>query len=81
MECVYYSFYFSIDATEESGRLGRLINHKRGGNCEPKVVQLRDHSRVIFKARQKIKKNEELRYDYSDRRKQSLDMFPWLNDI
>jgi histone-lysine N-methyltransferase SETD8 len=70
---------FCIDATEESGRYGRLLNHsRRTPNCFTKVVMLSNTPRLIFLAKDDIKAGQELTYDYGDRSKESLKAFPWL---
>ena len=75
--CPMYSpvrcFCFSIDATAESGRYGRLLNHSRQNpNCVTKVVMLGDTPRLILVARQDIQPGTELLYDYGDRYNSSL---------
>ena len=36
----------SVDATKESGRLGRLLNHsKSAANCATRLVNVKDHTR------------------------------------
>lgn len=85
-----YMYYFSangrnfcIDATAESGRLGRLLNHsRRNPNCCTKLVwipsskQLEPH--LVINAKQDIIAGEELTYDYGDRDKKSIASHPWL---
>jgi len=81
-----YMYYFKhkgkqycIDATAESGRYGRLLNHSRQNpNCVTKVVMLGDTPRLILVARQDIQPGTELLYDYGDRSKDSLAAHPWL---
>jgi len=81
-----YMYYFKhkgkqycIDATTESGRYGRLVNHSRvSPNCVTKVVMLGDTPRLILVARQDIQPGTELLYDYGDRSKDSLAAHPWL---
>ena len=69
---------FSIDASEESGRYGRLINHsKNEPNCEPILLNHGGSPRILFKASRDILAGEELYYDYNDR-ENILDN-PWLN--
>ena len=59
---------FSIDATYESGRYGRLLNHsKLNPNCLTKVVTFSDIPRLIFVAKYDIVAGTELLYDYGDR--------------
>ena len=60
--------YFSIDATFESGRLGRLVNHSKvSSNCSTKVVMLDGIPRLVFIAKKDILPGSELYYDYGDR--------------
>lgn len=81
-----YMYYFKhkgkqycIDATGESGRYGRLVNHSRvSPNCVTKVVMLKDVPRLILVAKHGINSGEELLYDYGDRSKESLKAHPWL---
>jgi len=81
-----YMYYFKhkgkqycIDATGESGRYGRLLNHStKNPNCATKVVMLGDTPRLILVAKQDIPANSELLYDYGDRSKESLKAHPWL---
>lgn len=72
-------FHCSIDATEESGKLGRLLNHsKTNSNCHPKIVIVQDRPCLILFASRNIATGEELQYDYGDRSKVSIDSHPWL---
>ena len=71
--------YSSVDATAESGLLGRLVNHSRlQFNCCTKVVDVDDRPRLILVASRDITVDEELLYDYGDRSKESLEAYPWL---
>ncbi|CAH0758615.1 unnamed protein product [Diatraea saccharalis] len=79
-----YMYYFRhgdqqycIDATAESGRLGRLVNHSRNGNLTTKAVWV-DGPRLVLLAAHDIAPGEELTYDYGDRSKESLQHHPWL---
>jgi histone-lysine N-methyltransferase SETD8 len=61
--------------------LGRLINHSRkNSNCQPKVFVIRDQPRLVLVALRDIDKDEELFYDYGERRKDIVESFPWLNE-
>ena len=72
-------FYFSIDATAESGKLGRLLNHsKTSGNCHTKLIEVKGNPYLILVASKDISAGEELQYDYGDRSKTSIDSHPWL---
>lgn len=81
-----YMYYFNhkgkqycIDATQESGRYGRLVNHScKTPNMVTKVVMLGDMPRLILVAKQNVPKDTELLYDYGDRSKESLKAHPWL---
>ncbi|KAI5634064.1 SET domain-containing protein [Phthorimaea operculella] len=79
-----YMYYFRlqdqqycIDATAESGRLGRLVNHSRNGNLSTKALWV-DGPRLVLLAAQDISPGEELTYDYGDRSKEALQHHPWL---
>ena len=70
---------FSIDATAETGRYGRLVNHSRvTPNCITKVVMIDEVPRLMLVAKHHIQEGEELLYDYGDRSKESLKAHPWL---
>lgn len=70
--------FYSIDATAESSRVGRLVNHSRFGNLVPKVFEISGLPKIILISKVNIKKGEELTYDYGDRSKESLINHPWL---
>ncbi|KAG6446849.1 histone-lysine N-methyltransferase PR-Set7 isoform X2 [Manduca sexta] len=79
-----YMYYFRhgdqqycIDATAETGRLGRLVNHSRNGNLVTKAVWV-DGPRLVLVAAHDIEAGDELTYDYGDRSKESLQHHPWL---
>jgi len=83
-----YMYYFNyksrtmcIDATDESKSQGhgRLINHnRRDANLVPKRVVVDGKPHIIYIALRDIEENEELTFDYGDRRKETLEVFPWL---
>lgn len=80
---MYLSFLisvYSIDATEESQYLGRLINHSLKTNVMPKIVEINEVPRLIFIATQQIDIGEELLYNYNDNRPDVLKANPWLKD-
>lgn len=65
-----------IDATVESGRLGRLINHMyRDGNIFPRKIMVDGFPKILFYANQHIAKNTQLFYDYGE--DASMD-WPWM---
>lgn len=80
-----YMYYFQfrekkycIDATKESGRLGRLLNHSRNGNCKTKVVDFWGNPYLVLVAARDIVCGEELEYDYGERNKAVIAANPWL---
>lgn len=73
-----YIIFYSIDATKESGKLGRLVNHSRNGNLLTKTVQIGDTPHLVLIAKDDIQPGEEVTYDYGDRSKESLQHHPWL---
>nr|Q498E6.1 RecName: Full=N-lysine methyltransferase KMT5A-B; AltName: Full=Histone-lysine N-methyltransferase KMT5A-B; AltName: Full=Lysine-specific methylase 5A-B; AltName: Full=Mitotic phosphoprotein 36; AltName: Full=SET domain-containing protein 8-B [Xenopus laevis]AAI00247.1 Unknown (protein for MGC:115688) [Xenopus laevis] len=82
-----YMYYFQylnktycIDATRETGRLGRLINHSKSGNCHTKLHNISNVPHLILVASRDILVGEELLYDYGDRRKSSIEAHPWLKN-
>ena len=82
--CYMYFFEFKgkkycIDATAESGRLGRLLNHsKANNNCYTKLYEIDAQPALAILAARDIKSGEELTYDYGDRSKFTLEAHPWL---
>ncbi|XP_040203223.1 N-lysine methyltransferase KMT5A isoform X2 [Rana temporaria] len=80
-----YMYYFQylnktycVDATKETNRLGRLINHSKCGNCHTKLHNINDVPHLILVASRDIKTGEELLYDYGDRSRSSIEAHPWL---
>ncbi|XP_016386126.1 N-lysine methyltransferase KMT5A-A-like [Sinocyclocheilus rhinocerous] len=74
----YLSKTYCVDATKESDRLGRLINHSKNGNCQTKLHDINGIPHLILVASRDIQEGEELLYDYGDRSKASIDAHPWL---
>jgi len=83
-----YMYYFihkgtkwCIDATIESGKIGRLLNHScKVANCATKVIEVNNIPRLVIYAKQEIATGTELLYDYGDRGKVSLEAHPWLKE-
>lgn len=80
-----YMYYFKyrnnqycVDATAESGRLGRLVNHSRSGNLITKTVCIVNRPHLVLIAKEDIPPGEEVVYDYGDRSKESIRYHPWL---
>lgn len=81
--CYMYYFEFKnkrycVDATKETGRLGRLLNHSKSGNCCTRLVSIKEKPHLILVAKRDIAEGEELLYDYGDRNKEVLQSHPWL---
>ncbi|XP_074868558.1 N-lysine methyltransferase KMT5A isoform X2 [Carettochelys insculpta] len=74
----YLSKTYCVDATKETNRLGRLINHSKCGNCQTKLHDVDGVPHLILIASRDIKVGEELLYDYGDRSKASIEAHPWL---
>lgn len=78
MTVVLYWAVNSIDATEEDGSLGRLVNHsKLHPNVEVKVVA-EDRSYLCLFAKTTIESGHELLYDYGERSQAAIEVFNWL---
>lgn len=81
-----YMYYFvhkgtkwCIDATIESEKIGRLLNHScKTPNCATKIIEVDHIPRLVIYAKEDIPTNNELLYDYGDRGKLSLEAHPWL---
>uniref|UniRef100_A0A3Q2XCX8 [histone H4]-lysine(20) N-methyltransferase n=1 Tax=Hippocampus comes TaxID=109280 RepID=A0A3Q2XCX8_HIPCM len=80
-----YMYYFQylckaycVDATKETNRLGRLINHSKSGNLQTKLHDVDGAPHLILVASRDIDEGEELLYDYGDRSKASIAAHPWL---
>ncbi|XP_031331472.1 N-lysine methyltransferase KMT5A [Photinus pyralis] len=74
----YLNQQYCIDATAESGRLGRLVNHSRNGNLITRTVSVDGYPHLILLAKDDIAVGEEISYDYGDRSRESLKNHPWL---
>ncbi|OAF70598.1 hypothetical protein A3Q56_01674 [Intoshia linei] len=82
--CYMYYFKYSgksycIDATKESQRLGRLINHSaKKKNVVSKTITVEGKPRLYFVSFKHIDIGEEIMYDYGDRSKNAIKNHPWL---
>uniref|UniRef100_A0A8D0L913 [histone H4]-lysine(20) N-methyltransferase n=1 Tax=Sphenodon punctatus TaxID=8508 RepID=A0A8D0L913_SPHPU len=74
----YLSKMYCVDATKETSRLGRLINHSKCGNCQTKIHDIDGIPHLILVASRDVRAGEELLYDYGDRSRASLEAHPWL---
>ena len=81
-----YMYYFRsgerkycIDATEDNGRLGRLINHsKANANLTTRKLVIDKVPRLFFIAKCDIPARAELLYPYGDNRPEILKQHQWL---
>ena len=81
-----YMYFFSyknkkhcIDATAESDRFGRLLNHsKTASNVSSRLFPINDVPYLILYATEDVEAGVELVFDYGDRSKKSLEDNPWL---
>ncbi|XP_058492094.1 lysine methyltransferase 5Ab isoform X1 [Solea solea] len=81
--CYMYYFQYQtktycVDATKETSRLGRLVNHSKNGNCQTRLHAIDGTPHLILVASKDIEAEEELLYDYGDRSKASIMAHPWL---
>jgi histone-lysine N-methyltransferase SETD8 len=68
-----------IDATSETSRFGRLVNHSRvSPNCLTQVFMLGNTPKLILVAKMDMVAGTEVLYDYGDRKKESVKAHPWL---
>ena len=76
---MFFSLFRSVDATQETNRLGRLLNHsKTQSNVYSRLFPLKDIPHLILVAQRDISAGEELVYDYGDRSTASTESHPWL---
>jgi SET domain-containing protein len=69
-----------VDATEETGHLGRLLNRSaQKANCVPKVRVFGNSPRILLYAKRDIVEGEEFLYDYGDRRPDVVKSNRWLS--
>ena len=69
---------FSVDATAESKKLGRLVNHSRNGNLVARVVDVGAVPHLVLTAKEDIPNGVEVSYDYGDRSREAIRNHPWL---
>lgn len=80
-----YMYYFKhrshqycVDATPESDKLGRLVNHSRNGNLIARVVEVDSIPHLVLTAKDDVPSDVEVTYDYGDRSRESIRNHPWL---
>ena len=68
-----------VDATRQSGRLGRLLNHSESAaNCATRLVNVKDRPFLILETIRDVQAVEELLYDYGERSKDIIQFHQWL---
>lgn len=72
--------FFSIDATKETGDLGRLCNHvlDKHANAKMKILNFDGEIRVALFAKVDINEGDEIKWDYKDTSAKSIASFPFL---
>ncbi|XP_043250207.1 N-lysine methyltransferase KMT5A [Colletes gigas] len=80
-----YMYYFQhrnhqycVDATAETDKLGRLVNHSRNGNLIARVVEVGSTPHLVLTAKENIPIGVEVTYDYGDRSREAIRYHPWL---
>ena len=70
-----------IDATEEDGTYGRLINHSKKNSCLLlKVLPVDGKPRIIFFASRDIALGEQILYDYGETRREVIEANEWMRE-
>ncbi|XP_053985331.1 N-lysine methyltransferase KMT5A-B [Hylaeus volcanicus] len=80
-----YMYYFQhrnhqycVDATAETDKLGRLVNHSRNGNLIARVIEVGSTPHLVLTAKENIPVGVEVTYDYGDRSREAIRYHPWL---
>lgn len=80
-----YMYYFQhrnhqycVDATAETNKLGRLVNHSRNGNLIARVIEVESTPHLVLTAKENISIGVEVTYDYGDRSREAIRHHPWL---
>ena len=70
-----------MDATEDKGQIGRLVNHSRKlYNLLTKVMEVGGQPRLFLMAAKDIPAGTEVLFDYGDRARDTLKDNPWLGN-
>ena len=77
---IVFVVFHRKDGTDERYNPGRCINHsaKTYVNLKPLAIELDFQPVLVFMASKDIPKDEELFYDYNDRREIVKHIFPWM---
>ena len=79
LEFKFNEKWWGVDATEEDGSMGCLINYSKNFKNIKPVLKVEQGKPIIkFILLRQIAKDEELLYDYSDWSQVSKNFFPWL---
>lgn len=80
-----YMYYFQhrnhqycVDATAETDKLGRLVNHSRNGNLIARIIEVKSIPHLVLTAKEDIPVGVEVTYDYGDRSREAIRNHPWL---
>ena len=61
--------------------IARYLNHSRKGNLSPrKIIDKNKKPHIVLFANRDIDPDEELTFDYGERREEILKIFPWLKE-
>ena len=72
-------YTFSVDATADNGRKGRLLNHSRtAANVVTRLAEVDGQPYLCLVAAKDISVGEQLEYDYGERDRATMDSHPWL---
>ncbi|KAK2580612.1 hypothetical protein KPH14_007728 [Odynerus spinipes] len=80
-----YMYYFQhrnhqycVDATAETNKLGRLVNHSRNGNLIARIIEVKSIPHLVLTAKEDIPIGVEVTYDYGDRSREAIRHHPWI---
>ena len=72
---------FSLAATVDNGRMGRLLNHSRTApNVVTRLVEVDEKPYLCLLAARDILIGEELQYDSGEKDRLAIDSNPWLKN-
>ncbi|XP_012288714.1 histone-lysine N-methyltransferase pr-set7 [Orussus abietinus] len=74
----YKNHQYCVDATAETDKLGRLVNHSRNGNLVARIVDVDSVPHLVLTAKEDIPAGVEVTYDYGDRSREAIRNHPWL---
>ena len=79
--CQNCSLIFSLAATVDNGRMGRLLNHSRTApNVVTRLVEVAEKPYLCLLAARDILIGEELQYDSGEKDRLAIDSNPWLKN-